>query len=340
MKRWQFWLGVIISAACMVFVVLQIEDFAKFGRSFLEARYLCLIPLIATYFLIMFLRSIRWKYILDQGGTASLRNAWVSMLVCYMGNNIFPLRAGEFMRVFLIGKQEQSITYSAALATVVVERLFDFIVMLITLAVVLMIVEFPPEHQELEALMRGFGGATLVGAAGLFVFLFLLYLKSEAMISLIERALFFIPEKLRGAILDIAGKFAQGLVIMGQPRALFILLGMSLIVWLVNLPPLWLAGFAFNINLSFTHCMFMLVVGAAAASIPATPGFFGTFHAFNQQAMVLLLAIDPETALSFAIVLHATYYFPMIIAGAIAAWREGYSLTRLREEAEESGHEV
>ena len=81
----------------------------------------------------------------------------------------------------------------------------------------------------------------------------------------------------------------------------------------------------------------MMVVGAAAASIPATPGFFGTFHAFNQQALVFLTNVDPAVALSFAIVLHATYYFPVVIVGALVAWREGYSLTQLKQEAEEKG---
>lgn len=334
MKRWHFWLGVIISIAGIAFVISRIENWKQFGDSFLEADYLLLAPIIAAYFLVMFLRAVRWKYILDQCGHASLGNTWVSILVCYMGNNIFPLRAGEFMRVFLIGKQEQSISYSTALATVVVERLFDFLVMLIFLAVVLMVIPFPPEYEKLESLIHGFGAGTLAGAVALFVFLFLLNARSEFMIGLIGRISKPLPARLSEPLLTVLEKFSSGLVIMGRPRALFTVLVMSAIVWLVNLVPVWLSGLAFDIHISFIGTMFMLVVGAAAAAIPATPGFFGTFHAFNQQALVFLMGVGNEKALSFAIILHAAYYFPMVVAGAVAAWREGYSLTRLRREAE------
>ena len=337
MKSWQFWLGVIISIICIGFVLGQIDDWSLFGQSFLNADYRMLVPIIAAYFLVLFIKAARWQYILNQSGRVRLRNTWVSMLICYMGNNIFPLRAGEIMRVFLIGKQEPGTTFSATLATVVVERLFDFIVVLVLLAVVLLRIPFPEKYRDLESLVHNFGAVTLIGAAALFIFLFLLYARQEPMIALIGRLMFFLPPGPREKILSILRRFTSGLVIMGRPRALLATFAISILAWIVNLVPVWLSGLAFNIHLDLIGCMFMMVVGAAAASIPATPGFFGTFHAFNQQALVFLMGVDPGIALSFAIVLHATYYFPTVAAGAFVAWREGYSLTKLRAEAEQSG---
>ncbi|HUT54287.1 MAG TPA: lysylphosphatidylglycerol synthase transmembrane domain-containing protein [bacterium] len=339
MKSWQFWIGVLISVLCIGFVVSQVKDWGEFGRSFLEADYWLLIPIVASYFVIMLIRAWRWRYILNHCGHVGLGNTYMAILVCYMGNNIFPLRAGEFMRVFLIGKREPSVSYSAALATVVVERLFDFVVMLLFLAVVLLTIPFPEKYQDLESLVHNSGAGTLAGAVALFVFLFLLYARAELMTGLIGRALFFLPLKYKERILEALRKFTGGLTIMGRPTALMATLGLSLLVWVVNLIPVWLSGLAFGIHLSFTGSMFMLAVGAAAAAIPATPGFFGTFHAFNQQALVFLMGVDPAVALSFAIVLHATYYFPMVVAGALVAWRAGYSLTRLAHDAQESGDE-
>ena len=337
MKSWHFWIGVLISGACIGFVVSQVKDWGVFGRSFLEADYWLLIPIISSYFVIMLVRSWRWRYILNQCGHAGLGNTYQAILICYMGNNIFPLRAGEFMRVFLIGKREPSLSYSAALATVVVERLFDFVVMLLFLAVVLLTIPFPEKYRNLEQLVHDSGAGTLAGAVMLFGFLFLLYARAELMTRLIGRALFFLPLKYKERILEALRKFTGGLTIMGRPAALLATLGLSVLVWVVNLIPVWLSALAFGIHLSFTGSMFMLAVGAAAAAIPATPGFFGTFHAFNQQAMVFLRGVDPAVALSFAIVLHGTYYFPMVIAGALVAWKAGYSLTRLRHDARESG---
>lgn len=344
MKRWQLWLGIVISLGCIAYVVLRIDNWDQFGRAFVEARYIYLIPIIASYFLIMFLRAVRWRYILNHCGHASLRNSFTSILVCYMGNNVFPLRAGELMRVFLIGKQEKSVSYSAALATVVVERLFDFMSMLIFLAAVLMLVEFPPERLmvtigdgqvDLQGVIHSFGAATLAGALVLFAFLVLLNAFTDRVLGISARILKILPRDWGDKLLGALERFSGGLAIMGRPASLFALTGMSVVIWTVNLLPVWLSGLAFNIEIDFSGCMFMLVVGSAAASIPGPPGFFGTFHAFNQEGLVFLLGVGRGMALSFAIVLHACYYFPLVIAGAAAAWKEGYSLTRLREEAGE-----
>ena len=47
----------------------------------------------------------------------------------YMGNNIYPARAGEVLRAVIL-KQREGVPVSASLATVIVERIFDGVVML------------------------------------------------------------------------------------------------------------------------------------------------------------------------------------------------------------------
>lgn len=368
MKRWQFWVGIAIGAVCIAYVVSTIENPGNFVKAFREVKAIYLVPIIAGYGAIMFLRAVRWRYILNQCGQVRLTNSIVAILVCYMGNNIFPLRAGEFMRVLLIGKQEESITYSGALATVVVERLFDFLTILITLAAVLMLIPFPEEGlpvkfggetHNLVNLIRGLGTGTLAGAVVLFVFLVLLNARTEFVMRISDWALslfarvagrfgsddqsFFRekPARLRELALAALERFASGLTIMSRPRALVAVMAQSILIWVVNLSPVWVSGLAFGIELDLTGCLFLLVVGGAAASIPGPPGFFGIFHAFTQMGVIFYMGllgveISDETALSYAIILHGCYYFPVVIAGAIAAWVQGYSLTKLREEAEDA----
>jgi hypothetical protein len=332
MKRWHFWLGVAISAACIAFALKQVDDWGQFGRSFRDADYLYIVPTIAAYFLILFIRAIRWRYILNQCGRVSLRNTWNAILVCYMGNNVFPFRAGELMRVFLIGRTEPSVSYSSALATVVVERLFDFLVVLIALALVLLFISFPAGSEKLAATVRDFGAMTLLGALILFGFLFLLHLRTAFVLRLSRRLLSPLPERFSKTIIAALERFAAGLSIMSRPRAMLAVFGLSAVAWAVNLTPVYLSGLAFGVHINLVTTAFMTVVGAAAASIPAAPGFFGTFHVLNQQALVFALGLDPAIALSIAVVIHATYYFPVTLAGALVAWRQGYSLTKMREE--------
>jgi len=346
MKRWHFWFGVFISLAFIGLALMQIEDWNKFSHAFKDAGHLYLVPIIASYFLVIFLRAVRWRYILNQTGKVSLKRSFTAMLICYMGNNVFPLRAGEFMRIFLVGKKEESVSYSEAMATVVVERLFDFLVMLIVLAVVLMLITFPEEYQKLEGLVHNFGAGTLVGAVLILVFLLALYLRTETIMSALSWTLRVLPAGLQEKILAAVRRFAAGLVIMGRPGALFAVLAAGFFIWAVNMLPIYFTGLAFGLDIGIVGCMFMLVVGAAAASIPAAPGFIGVFHYFNQKGLVFIMSavygvtVISEDALPFAVVLHACYYFPMIVAGALVAWGEGYSLTKLREEAREKEDEI
>ena len=52
-----------------------------------------------------------------------------SSAIGYMGNNIYPARAGEVLRAVIL-KQREGVPVSASLATVIVERIFDGVVML------------------------------------------------------------------------------------------------------------------------------------------------------------------------------------------------------------------
>ena len=47
----------------------------------------------------------------------------------YMGNNIFPARAGEILRALIL-KRRRDVPVSASLATIIVERVYDGVVML------------------------------------------------------------------------------------------------------------------------------------------------------------------------------------------------------------------
>jgi glycosyltransferase 2 family protein len=370
MKRWQFWLGLAIGVGCIAYVVSTIKDPREFLHAFQSVRLIYLVPIVASYLAIMAFRAVRWRYILNHCGRVSYGNTLAAILICYMGNNIFPLRAGELMRVFVLGKREQSVSYSTVLATVVVERLFDFLTVLLSLAAVLMVINLPAgglqvtigaSTYDLADKIRGLGVGTLVMVLVLFGFLILLNARTAWVMGIVGRVLgFFLgayertgetgllkrmlkdrPRVGRDALMAALERFASGLPVMGRPRALLALLLMSILIWCVNLVPVWLSGMAFAEigSISLIGCVFLLVVGAAAASIPGPPGFFGVFHAFNQLGLFFIMGghVSKEAALSFAIVVHGCYYFPAIIAGAVAAWAQGFSLSGLRQEAERTG---
>jgi len=128
MKRWQLWLGIIISAVLLYFSLrgLQLD---LVWNSLKGAQYLWLIPGIAVYFIGVWVRSWRWHYLLRPIKKITTKSMFPVVTIGYMGNNIYPARAGEVLRAVIL-KQREQVPVSASLATIIVERIFDGVVML------------------------------------------------------------------------------------------------------------------------------------------------------------------------------------------------------------------
>ena len=93
-------------------------------------------------------------------------------VVCigYFGNNVYPARAGEVIRAFVLRRNE-GVSVSASLATIIVERVFDGLVMLLFVFFALPFVgaeHIPPIYRVTVivvsiALLRGAAGLLLDG---------------------------------------------------------------------------------------------------------------------------------------------------------------------------------
>ena len=94
-----------------------------------SANYLWLIPGVIAYFLGVIVRTWRWHYMLRPLKKISTWKMFPVVAIGYMGNNIYPARAGEVLRAYVLRKRE-GVPISASLATVIVERIFDGVVML------------------------------------------------------------------------------------------------------------------------------------------------------------------------------------------------------------------
>ncbi|MBN1149150.1 MAG: flippase-like domain-containing protein [Anaerolineales bacterium] len=128
LKSWQFWLGVVISLVFLYYALrgLGLQDL---GRALLQADYIWLLPGVAVYFIGVWARAWRWHYLLRPVKSISTRAMFPIVAIGYMGNNIFPIRAGEVLRALVLKKNED-VPVSASLATIIVERVFDGVVML------------------------------------------------------------------------------------------------------------------------------------------------------------------------------------------------------------------
>lgn len=329
MKNWKSWIGVVISLGILYLAFRRI-DVRLLLQSLQGANYLYLFPTIVIIFVNMALRAVRWGYLLRPIKKIGFPNLFEGILIGFMANNVLPVRMGEFVRAYIIGRSER-IKKSASFATVMVERLFDGLTVLGLLVVILTFIHVPPENTYFKRGLQMGGYATMAIYGFTFVILFIIKTRTRWFLKI---ALLFtrpLPSKVTKNGISTIKSFKEGLLAVDSAKTMLISFFYSLVIWAVFAYAIYLMGLAFGIQLSVSATAMVLLAICMAMMIPSTPGYIGPYHAAVAYALVLY-NIPLERALSFSLVFHATNYIPITLAGFLYLWRHQLSLKKIREE--------
>jgi uncharacterized membrane protein YbhN (UPF0104 family) len=124
-KKILFAAGILISIICSWLFVRKIE-WSSLGVAFREAKYIYIFPTIVIMFISFYLRSIRWSVLISPIKKVSVLNLFSANMIGFMANNVLPARLGEVIRPVMVARKEK-IKVSASFATVVMERVFDIL---------------------------------------------------------------------------------------------------------------------------------------------------------------------------------------------------------------------
>jgi uncharacterized protein (TIRG00374 family) len=221
---------------------------------------------------------------------------------------------------------------TATLATILIERLFDTTAVVSLFAVNLLFFELSPDQRNATALgaIRSVGLTLLIGVAvGIFI-LALLRLKAAAIIQWMERQGAWLPRKLSYPLLNFIKHLAEGLSVLLNLRALAVTIFFTACVWTLVLAATWLTLFAFGLNFSISHTIFVLGFGLVGSVAPTPGGSAGAFHAAAAKGLEFL-GLDPNLAASIAIVYHLIAFGPPFVIGLFYLIRDDISLGQLRE---------
>ncbi len=121
-------MGLVLSAVFLYFALsgLGINEIWEPLKS---ARYWWLLPGVAVYFIGVWVQILALALPLRPVKPISTRKMFPIVAIGYMGNNIYPARAGEVLQAVVL-KRKEEVPISASLATIIVERIFDGVVML------------------------------------------------------------------------------------------------------------------------------------------------------------------------------------------------------------------
>jgi len=285
--------GIVISVGGIYWAFWDFK-FHEFANSIQEVNYLYL--LFATLFLwvSVWFRALRWRWLFRINTMPTTVSLYRAELMGYFGNNVLPLRLGELMRAYLIGR-EWNLSKSYVFGTIVLERILD------TLSLVffafLLILFYPLEESLREYIIWG-GGIFLVAIMILIIILH--RIKSIR-----------INHKILNALKDII----EGLLSINK-KVYFPVIVTSLFIWGIYYLDVFLLQYAFGFDLSLAQVLMVLVLSSLALAIPSAPGMIGTFHAAVKYTMVDLFGFASHDGNAFAIFMHAYGYILFTLLGA------------------------
>jgi uncharacterized protein (TIRG00374 family) len=329
LKRWQFWLGFSVSLF-FLWLALRGLDLGRFGDALQDARYIWLVPGVLVYFGAVWARTWRWHYMLRALKPVPLRRLFPTVNISYMGNNLYPARAGEVLRAFVL-KRDEGVSMGASFATILVERIFDGLVMLLFVFLTL------PTVPDLDPGLR-----RLVVLASLAFFGALLLFLALASAPTTARRLYsrlihrFVPDRFGARLLSLADRFMDGLIGLRRGRDLAMIFFTSTVVWLLETVKYWFVMHAFPFEVDFFALMLMNGLANLALTIPAAPGGIGPF---DWAGIETLAAFGVERALAsaYTIVLHVALWFPITALGAYYFLRKGLTWKEAQRARGEEG---
>lgn len=317
-------LGIALSVI-LLWWVLRDVSFREVLAQVAAADLLLLIASVVVSIAGFYLRAIRWGLLLTPVAPGAPYEPRVAAtFIGFAANNLLPARVGEFARAYALSRLT-AVTAPAAFGTLVVERLFDGLVLVGLLFAALAAPSFP------AAPGIATGAAVVTGIIAIVALsIGFAVARPDLARIIVDRVARLLPERMRMPFIQAMRSFAAGLLVLRNIRLFLASLALSIVLW-AFLATSFLFGFrAFGIDeVPFIGAVFLQSLISLAVAVPASPGFFGPFEAAARIGLGFW-DVAPERAVPFAIGYHIAGFIPVTLIGIYYVWRLGLSWSDFR----------
>jgi uncharacterized protein (TIRG00374 family) len=310
-KRFVFWLSIVL-AALFLYLALRGLDWTAFISALRKANY-GLIPVLFVWSSIgSWVRAVRWQTLLNAGKYIPAQNVFWANMAGYLGNNIFPARAGEFIRAAYVSK-ENKLSMSYSLATGFVERMIDLIALVILGSISLSIAGlFSPPIQDALGVMAG---VAIVGIAALLV---TLYFGGGLRRILADRLV--VSTSVREKIGKVLEQFLSGVEVLRHPKRAAVFILFTCLIWLMDGVGIVILARALHLQFTLPESLLLLAALGLSSAIPSTPGYIGVYQ-FVAVIVLQPFGITNTSAVAFILCLQAVNLLIVAFWGGISIWR-------------------
>lgn len=338
---WKAIAGLLLGAALLAFSLRGVDLGAVLAEIRRADPWLFLAS-IAFATAPILVRAWRWKSLLEPvRKDTSFQARFRATAIGFMANNVLPARIGEFARAYAFSKMEP-VPVVASVASLVVERLFDGVVV-VTLLLVPMAMPGFPAVESLGRQDPRAAATTMIAILGAILLVALaMVLRPRAVLRVSETVSNrVLPARFRAPVLRALEGFVGGLGSLRDPLVLARAGFWSIWVWMSMAFAFWLGFLAFDIHVPFAAAMFLQSLIALAVALPSAPGFFGLWEAAARIGLVDIWGVELDKALGFAIGFHLGGFLSVTLLGLYFAWRLGLSLGEMGQgEGDVAGDDV
>jgi uncharacterized protein (TIRG00374 family) len=299
------WAGLLVSALFAYFAVRHVR-FGDVWQGLRSSNYWWLVPAFAMLAVTVYIRALRWRYLFARETRPKTRPVLDALLIGYFFNSILPARAGEAARVLAL-KQRAGTSAAESAATVVVERVFDVLVLLLLLSVT---VPWLPQVTWLH------------GAIVLEVVLTSMIVLAIVLLAVFEtrpvhaalRPLTLLPFLSEERVRHIGENLGHGLAGLRRPKLVLAAVFWTTLSWLALSLSTWFVLLGFHLGLSPVAGLLVVITTNLAMILPSSPSAVGVFEAATLVAL-RTYQIPDSRGLSCALVIHALNFLPYIAVG-------------------------
>ncbi len=322
------WLVPLVISGLAIWLVLREVELSLFVEHLARMRWQTLLLATVIYFVSYALRAFCWYILLRR--KVSYKDAFFTMGVGYLLNNIFPFRMGEIGRAVMLDETNRT-TPLEVFSSVIVERIFD--VFLAAIFIISVLPRVLTEGYDQRVILAAF----ILAVTGLIVLFLLAKFRDRVANALNrwgERSGFinnWVSPKVMHAL--------EGFSVLTDPWAFLLAFGSLALSWGLAFGKNFLIFSNLQPNPPFWWMVFVLSAGAFGAALPSAPAGLGVYEGVV-VASFALLGVGTELAFTHAIVTHAMVFVYANLIGLVGLRLRGEALVAFIERVLKRPHKA
>ena len=293
-------------------------NIAEFWFHLSSVNYGLLLFAMGLMIFSVLVRAYRWKLILKPFENFRINPLFESTMLGYFGNNVLPFRLGEVLRGYSLSKVSP-LTFSVTLGTIILERILDMLGLILLIGI-FMVALFSNGDPKLVFLIPAWMMKSIfiavLSTVVLFISILIFGRNLLTYFNEIQKDRNGRKSLLFNRAVGILINLLDGITSIKKTNHSFQIALQTIYLWVIYYACTYLIAQAVHINIGWIGIGIVLIGSTLSITVPAAPGYIGTYHAAIVYLGTTLFSIPRPEVQTFAVIMHASGYLPFVILGA------------------------